>query len=110
MWAQIYFRSWVREISGAPIRACILGDTLRGFMILRGSRKGVVAGFEAVARVGMRTMRRLAGANLREEDGVEKGGLVNDGVSLEKKAEVLEEEMKLVVAKGRCRGGEVHNG
>lgn len=60
--------------------------------------RGVVAGFEAVARVGIRTMRRLAGklgwGNLREEDEEEKDVLGNDDVSPERKVE----EMRPVVA------------
>lgn len=87
MWAQITLRAWVREISGAPTRDCISGETFLGFIMPRSSPLPVEACLEAVARVGVRATRRWTGLGQGEAVKL-KYGTANDVVSPERKVEI----------------------
>lgn len=79
----------MRGISGTPTRDCISGDTGRGFIMPRGSRFPV-AGLEAVAKVTVRTMRRLPGATrLGLKDGLRKDAVSGDRKAVEKTPEEI---------------------
>lgn len=83
----------MRGISGTPPRkACISGDTRRGFIMPLGSLFLVsIAGLEAAAKVTVRTVRTLAGGgNLRDDD-----DLANTAVSPAKKEEKIPKEIAI---------------
>lgn len=81
--------------------ASISGETLRGFVMPRSSPFPLVAGLEVVARVVVRTMRRLAGNTGWKPCVVEVvKGKENVAVSEEMKVEMRLVDIAIVVVSG----------